>query len=77
MERFYVAILRHRAFTTYSTTHYHIPPQSQTESPTRRYRAEAGARRSTAQLQIDARPSRVLHATVSSNLGPARKHTAN
>ena len=37
----------------------------------------ARKRRSTARLQTDARPnSRVLHATVPSSSGPARKHTA-
>ena len=41
-------------------------------SPIRRYRAVARMQRSTANY----RPTRVLHATVPSSSGPARKHTA-
>eukprot|EP00964_Phaeocystis_antarctica_P047311 scaffold27370_cov52-Phaeocystis_antarctica.AAC.1 len=60
-ERFYVAISRTRGFTD---------PKSESADIARK-------RRSTARLPTDARPnSRVLHATVPSSSGPARKHTA-
>jgi hypothetical protein len=47
-----------------------LPRPIKSESPIRRYRAEAALTRP------GYRPTRVLHATVLSGSGPARKHTA-
>jgi hypothetical protein len=46
-----------------------LSPPPKSESPIRRYRAEAAQRPGY-------RPTRVLHVTVPSGSGPARKHTA-
>jgi len=49
-----------------------LPPEGQN----RQSADIARKRRSTARLQIGYRPTRVLHATLPSGSGPARKHTA-
>jgi hypothetical protein len=49
-----------------------LPPQSQN----RQSADIARKQRSTARLQIGYRPTHVLHATVPSGSGPARKHAA-